>query len=391
MENNISVKLSSVYKEYELFTKRPIFLKNIFRQNKKYFTSLIDISFSVLKGESIGLIGENGSGKSTILKLIAGVTVASKGKINTAGRIGSLIELGAGFIYDMTGYENIFLNGALMGYSKDDLETKVKTIIDFSELKKYIHDPIRTYSSGMLMRLGFSIAINSNPDILLIDEVLAVGDGKFQSKCIKEISRLKKRGTTIIFVSHNLNLIQTICNKCIWLKNGKIREIGETSKVISKYSNYLTNESNSNIKSVKRWGTKKMLITSCKIINSKNIKTKSLKVNEPFSITYKCITNNTVINPIYGITISDESGKDVFYTNTIIKNMKTKKYIKGDISQVTIKFNDSLPVGKYFVSPAIASNNTREFYDWVSNYVSFTVGSKKSTGTLAPTHSIKIT
>lgn len=186
------------------------------------FWALKDISFTVNRGESVALIGRNGSGKSTLLKLIAGVMTASKGKITVGGEIAPLIELGAGFDLDLSGRENIYLNGAVMGFDHKYMDAHFEEILEFSELRDFIDVPVKNYSSGMIARLGFSIATITKPDILIVDEVLAVGDENFQKKCINKIHSLLENNTTLLFVSHNSDTVQEICSRAIWLDGGKL-------------------------------------------------------------------------------------------------------------------------------------------------------------------------
>jgi lipopolysaccharide transport system ATP-binding protein len=240
----IRIKFDNVSKYYKLINTGGLksFIFNFFKQVKMYrestFKALENINFEVKDGEVVGIIGKNGAGKSTTLGLIAGVMKPTFGKVEVKGRIAPLLELGAGFHHDLTGRENIVLNGILLGMSKKDILSKVDDIINFSELEEFIDQPIRMYSSGMLSRLGFSIAIQTNPDILLIDEVLSVGDKDFQKKCADKIAEFKNKGITIVFVSHDIASVEKICDKVIWIENHKIRMIGSTSDVIKEYNKF---------------------------------------------------------------------------------------------------------------------------------------------------------
>ncbi len=198
-------------------------------------TALEGLSFKVHKGETFGLIGENGSGKSTLLKIIAGIVKPTSGAVKTDGKISALIELGAGFHPEISGRENIFINGIMLGLSKKEIQEKFDEIVRFAELEDFIDAPVKTYSSGMYMRLGFSIAINVNPDILLVDEVLAVGDAAFVPKCLDRIDDFRRRKKTILFVSHDLATVKKICDRVAWLKSGRIMTIGEPSRVVDAY------------------------------------------------------------------------------------------------------------------------------------------------------------
>lgn len=198
-------------------------------------TVLEDISFEIAVGETVGIIGKNGAGKSTILGLLAGVLLPSNGKVSVNGRVAPLLELGAGFHSLLSGRENIVLNGTLLGMLRDEVNDKLEKIINFAELEEFIDQPIRTYSSGMLARLGFSVAVNCDPDILLVDEVLAVGDDSFQKKCIKKMRWFKDQGKTIVIVSHDIREIKQVCDRVIWIDNKMVRMNDKSDKVLSKY------------------------------------------------------------------------------------------------------------------------------------------------------------
>ncbi len=245
MKNTI-IKFQDVTKEFRLNKQKTFkeFLPALFggKETVSKFNALEDISFEVQEGETLGIIGPNGSGKSTILKLIAGVTSPTKGIVNVKGSVSPLIELGAGFHGDLTGKENVFINGSILGLSQKELHEKYQSILKFAELEEFINQPIKRFSSGMYMRLGFSIAIHVNPKILIIDEILAVGDEKFQQKCFKKMEEFKKDGVTIIFVSHNIEQVKNFCSKVIYLKNSKIINSGQPEKICNQYIKDITHE-----------------------------------------------------------------------------------------------------------------------------------------------------
>ncbi len=201
----------------------------------KEFHALEDVSFTVFRGDVIGIIGHNGAGKSTLLKIISGIMKPSKGRIWRGANIVPMLELGSGFDYDLSGHENIYLNGAILGYSKEFLQSKYNEIVEYSELEPFIHTPLRNYSSGMLMRLAFSIATVVEPEILIVDEVLAVGDERFQEKSKKRMMELMSGGTTVLFVSHNIDQIREMCNRVVWLDHGRVRMIGDADEVCDAY------------------------------------------------------------------------------------------------------------------------------------------------------------
>lgn len=213
-------------------------LLDIFKpQATEYFWALDGVRFQVENGKTLGIVGDNGSGKSTILKLIAGVMSPEEGEIRVRGRVAPLIELGAGFHPELSGRENVYLNGVILGLSKSEIDERFDKIVDFAELEDFIDTPVKHYSSGMYMRLGFAIAVNVDPDILLVDEVLAVGDTEFQEKCMRRMREFQKEGVSIVFVSHNLSQVERFCNKVVLLREGKIVSKGDPYKVIGEYRN----------------------------------------------------------------------------------------------------------------------------------------------------------
>lgn len=233
MNTNLAIKLTNISKKYILHHQKPTLVESFFRR-KEEFWALKKISLEVKRGEKLGIIGPNGAGKSTLLKIICRITTPTTGTVKTNGRIASLIELTAGFHPDLTGEENIYINGLLLGMSQVEIKHKIKTIVDFSELHRFIDAPFYTYSGGMMLRLGFSIAIHSDPDILIVDEVLTAGDKYFQEKCQKRIKEFFKE-KTVLFVSHNLEMVKMLCPGAIWIDKGKIKSEGETKEVLKQY------------------------------------------------------------------------------------------------------------------------------------------------------------
>jgi lipopolysaccharide transport system ATP-binding protein len=233
------IKIDGVSKRFKIYHGRMYSLKERLlywgQQKSEDFWAVKDIRLSIPRGSTVGLIGRNGSGKSTLLKLISRILYPTTGQITVNGKMSTLLELGAGFHPDFTGRENIYLNASILGFSKKDIDHKLEEIIDFSELRDFIDSPVRNYSSGMYMRLGFSVAIHVNPDILLIDEILAVGDYEFQQKCMSRILQFKAEGKTIIFVSHSSDQVKKLCDIAVWLENGLIKQQGSVGKVIDLY------------------------------------------------------------------------------------------------------------------------------------------------------------
>ena len=238
-KNEYAIRVKNLYKDFKWNSDKPGTLKEklLFSKRNKIIKVHIlkDIDLDIKKGETVALIGTNGSGKSTLLKLMTKIIYPTKGNIKVNGKLTSLLELGAGFHPDFTGRENIYFNAAIFGLTKQEIEKRLNTIIEFSELGEFIDSPVRTYSSGMYMRLAFSIAINVDAEILLIDEILAVGDQHFQEKCFKKLHELKESDTTIVIVSHNLDQVKDLCNRAVWIKDGRIQMDGKPAEVIDKY------------------------------------------------------------------------------------------------------------------------------------------------------------
>lgn len=243
MNQENAIEVRNLSKSFKFFYDRSYSLKEValFWKRNRYEKRVIldDISFDIKKGEAVGLIGHNGCGKSTTLKLLTKIIYPTSGTIEVAGRVSSLLELGAGFHPDMTGRENIYINAAIFGLSRKEIDARIGDIIEFSELGAYIDNPVRTYSSGMYMRLAFSVAINVKADVLLIDEILGVGDVNFQEKCFEKLQEIKQNGTTIVIVSHSMDQINQMCTRNIWIHDGKIREDGEAAIVGKHYLDYM--------------------------------------------------------------------------------------------------------------------------------------------------------
>ena len=239
MKEDNAIVVNNMTKKFKVYYDKPNTLKErlvFWKRNKvEYRTILNNIDLKIKKGETVALIGTNGSGKSTLLKLMTKIIYPNKGTVKTYGKLTSLLELGAGFHEDFTGRENIYFNASIFGLTRSEIDSKIDDIIAFSELEEFIDNPIRTYSSGMYMRLAFSVAINVDADILLIDEILAVGDQHFQDKCFAKLQELKKSGKTIVIVSHSLESVKKLCDRAVWIKDGKIQLDGKTEKVIDEY------------------------------------------------------------------------------------------------------------------------------------------------------------
>lgn len=239
-----AIKINNICKTYRIY-KKPFQRVIDLMFNKKNYTeykALKNINLEIEKGEAVGVLGKNGAGKSTLLKIITGVVKPTSGTIDIDGKISAILELNSGFDQELTGYENIYIKGAILGYSKEEIDNKIDEIIKFADIGKYINQPVRTYSSGMKSRLGFAIAVNVDPDILIVDEALSVGDDIFRTKCLAKMTDFVKNGKTIFFVSHSLFTIKSFCTKCAWIKDGELITYGKTGEVVAKYETYLKEE-----------------------------------------------------------------------------------------------------------------------------------------------------
>jgi ABC-type polysaccharide/polyol phosphate transport system ATPase subunit len=323
------------------------------------FPAVEDVSFSVGKGETVGIIGENGSGKSTLLGLIAGTDKPTSGRIDVRGSIATLLELGAGFHGDLTGRENIYLNGAILGFSRRQMRDKYKGIVDFAELGGFIDTPVKHYSSGMYIRLGFAIAVEVSPDILIIDEVMAVGDEYFQKKCLRRISEFQKEKKTILFVSHALDLVEKVCGRVLLLESGRIKMDGEPRKVLKSYREFVREKDP--VLSPKEWGTKDVVIKQVEFFDSKGRETKKFMTGDILRAKIRYKAEKKIENPVFGFSILGQDGKNYFGTNTQIAGLKIEQ-IEGE-GCVTLEVERlSLYRGMFFFNFSVHSHDHRLQY-----------------------------
>lgn len=352
-------------------------------KNQTTFTALDGINLDIYKGETFGVIGENGAGKSTILKLFANILKPTSGQVIVKGRTAALIELGAGFHPEISGEENIIINGIILGLKKKEIKKLIPQIVEFAELKDFIKEPVKVYSSGMYARLGFAIAIFVNAPILLVDEVLAVGDEHFSKKCISKIRQLQKEGKTIVFVSHDLPLVSDICHRVCLLEKGKIKHIGNPNETINIY------KSNIDVEPLKeeeilRYGNKRVIIEKI-ILKKDEVETNELESSDKatFEIHFKNMVGEK--NLVFGIAFYNEDEKLIYGTNTHIDGFE----IRSDIKEGIIFFelpSLSLPAGNYFIDVAVHSH-TGVPYDYWKKCFYFKVISKiQDVGGFRPNH-----
>jgi lipopolysaccharide transport system ATP-binding protein len=381
--NNDAIVVSNLRKAFRLphEKKNTLYesITGIFKHNgHEDFVALKNINFVVKKGEAVGIIGENGSGKSTLLKIITNILRADKGSVRINGKITSFLELGVGFQPDLTVKENVYLYGAVMGMSDRDIDNKIEEILDFSGLKRFEDAKLKNLSSGMQVRIAFATAIQTDPEILLMDEVLAVGDMEFQQKCLEVFQMYIKAKKTIVFVSHDLSSVRKFCSKTLLLRHGEQVAFGNTNEIIDRYIYKIgdTGEKTTSIqsghgiedKSEKeemkvRWGNKKVEITNTKLIDKFGMENYNFVAGDSMEIKIYYKTENIVHSPIFGIGIFDRNGKLYYGTNTKIKCYDIP-YIKGDgIISVHI---ESIPLlsGSYDLQVAVVSSDLKETFDW---------------------------
>jgi len=395
------IKFQGISKRYRLGYK-PINLRDaipkFFKSREdKWLWALKNVSFEIKKGEALGIIGPNGAGKTTILKILSKITEPTEGKAEVNGRVASLIELGAGFHPDLTGKENIYLNGTIMGMSRKEVDSKYKDIVEFSELEEFINTPVKRYSSGMYLRLGFAVAIHIEPDILLIDEVLAVGDISFQLKCLKKIRELITQNKSIVFVSHNLSAVREICDKTIFILHGNIEYIGSTEESINRYySNIISRQTGESVGEVRSWdiiganGERIFEITDVKFMNASGEEKKEFKVGEKFIARIYYSAQERIERPVIHIAFHGiDGGVYAGHTTSI------DKFNLGIISGknfVDVEFDEfGLPPGAYYLEVGLWNEPETQSYDRCLKTFRFSVkGGKTVHGLFYMPHKWKV-
>ena len=389
------IKAENITKIYKLYNKPIDILKEAIRiPRKSYhrdFYALNNVSFSVNAGESFGIIGVNGSGKSTLLKIVTGVLKQTTGEVVTNGTIAALLELGAGFNMDYTGIENIYMNGTMMGFSKKEMDEKLDKILDFADIGDFVYRPVKQYSSGMFVRLAFALSIAVEPDILIVDEALSVGDIFFQAKCYKRMDELKKNGTTIVMVTHDLGAVMRYCDRAMVLNSGTKVAEGKPHDMIDLYKKILAghdiekelNEKNAiedivkngltedkveswksqmNInKDANIYGDNTAEIIDFGIFDENKKLTSVIMKGEEFYIKERIKINKKIINPIFTYTIKDKRGVELSGTNTMFEAVDTKVGEDGDIYEVEFKQKMNLQGGEYLISMSCTSYEENEF------------------------------
>ena len=425
MQSNLAINVCDVTKIYRLYDKPIDRLKEsislIHKKYHKEFFALDKISFSVEKGSTVGIIGTNGSGKSTILKIITGVLNPTTGSVEVDGNISALLELGAGFNMDYTGIENIYMNGTMMGFSREQMEAKLPEILEFADIGDFVYQPVKTYSSGMFVRLAFALAINVEPEILIVDEALSVGDVFFQAKCYRRMEEIRKTGTTILMVTHDMGSVIKYCDKVILLNKGEFLAEGPAGEMVDLYKKILAGrmddleadlakrldsnfsdmmELNNDINKTHakeyhglmkekisinpnktEYGDGRAEIYDLGLLDSKGELTNLLLKGEEFTIREKIRFNANIESPIFTFTIKDKKGTELSGTNTMFEGVEVKPVKPGDEAVVEFKQKMTLQGGEYLLSMSCTGfeNGTHVVYHRLYDVTFITVISNKNT------------
>lgn len=387
--NEIAIRVDNVSKLYKLYDKPVDRLKESLGFSKKKLYkehyALHNVSFDVKKGETVGIIGTNGAGKSTILKIITGVLNPTEGEVTINGRISALLELGAGFNMEYTGIENVYLNGTMIGFSKEEIDAKLQDILDFADIGDFVNQPVKTYSSGMFVRLAFAVAINIEPEILIVDEALSVGDVFFQNKCYRKFEEFKEQGKTILFVSHDLGSICQYCDRVILLNQGVQIAEGEPNEMVDLYKKIMVNTNSRQIKSIEdiekeetsketvspkllekreglwrshyqlnpginEYGSKEAEIIDFAIVDEKGNLTDEIPKGTTFQIRSKVLFHQDISDPIFTFTFKTLDGTDITGTNTMYEKKSIGKVKEGEICVATFQQQMDLQGGEYLLS-----------------------------------------
>jgi len=384
-----AIVVERVSKHFRIFRGREDTLKGAFarffrsRVHPEEFWALQDVSFSVAQGETFGIIGENGSGKSTLLKLLCGILRPDQGSININGRVAGLLELGAGFHPDLTGRENIYLNGSLLGFSKSQIDRRFGEIVSFAELEGFIDTPIKHYSSGMYVRLGFAIAVNVDPDVLLIDEVLAVGDESFQHKCYERLQDFKRRGKTFVLVTHDLGAVEKFCTQAMLLRDGRVVTSGPSRKAVDIYRGHVAEkeegalaEATPKVEEIasNRWGTQEVEIVGVSFHDANGEVRHRFKTGESIVIRIAYKAKVQIEDPVFGIAIHRSDGVHVTGINTALDGLCFAPLQGEGLVECQLE-NASLNVGSYLLSAATHDREERRAYDYHDRQYPFEVAS----------------
>ncbi len=416
-----AISLERVSKIYQLWGKRSQFatLKSALLKRKIIPTpeasvrALRDVSFSIHRGEAFGIIGRNGSGKSTLLKLISGILKPTSGRVVVTGRIAALIELGAGFHPEITGRENIYINGIMLGLSRREIESRFDQIVEFSGIRQFIDQPVKTYSSGMYVRLGFAVAVHVDPDILLIDEVLSVGDEEFSAKCTAKIQEMKYRGVTLVFVTHQLDQVRNLCDRAVWLERGEIGASGDPARVVDAYLQQVATgervtvgaavqptvvpepeakpeeeKRSTDVLEEERWGSGEIVLKRVALTDADGGDLIALGPATPVTIDIDVEVRAPQEDFVFGVGIYHADGTCVYGTNTDLEGLSAER-LDGNSRVRFIMPSLDLVAGTYRLDVAVHTRNGRAF-DYRRGVVRFVVGSRvHDVGVYRPEHEWK--
>ena len=395
-----ALRVENISKQYRIYAKPGDRLKESLTRGRlkrhREFWALKDISFEIEKGTTTGIIGPNGSGKSTLLQIITGTLEPTHGSVWYDGRIAALLELGAGFNPEFTGIENVFMNASLMGFSRAQTEVLLAEIERFAEIGDFIYQPVKTYSSGMYVRLAFSIAISAAPDILIIDEALSVGDAVFQHRCLRRMQELQERGTTIIFVSHDLAAVRALCSRAILLNGGRLVKDGKSVDVLNRYQQIIMarerayEESSSRVSEatttaaadnelpplryVYRHGDGRAEILGAELSDPTGRRVQIVDSGEPVMLRLSVRADQELDDLVIGFLIKNRHGIHVYGTNTTEKQIELGAIARGEILELSFEFECSLGIDEYSISLA-AHSAAGESYDWLDGVIFFRVTS----------------
>lgn len=375
MSSSLAIQVRNLTKSYHIYTNPKYrLLQMLCRGRKEYFkvfSALNNVSFDVNKGDSVGILGHNGAGKSTLLQVLTGTLAPTSGTIQTNGRIAALLELGAGFNPEFTGKENVYMNAAILGLSKTEIEEKYEDILAFADIGEFIHRPVKTFSSGMYVRLAFSVAVHIEPEILIIDEALAVGDIRFQMKCLQHMEGLKARGTTILFVSHSPEQVKRFCNKAIWLDSGKVKAIGSSSEICDQYKDYMavgkTSDSSNNTTSTIEPSSIPAKIVTRGLDHSVLKPGDSITLTIEYEVFDEKIDGLLIGTAIYTLNRIYVFGPNTYLDKIEIPNTKGRHKIEYHISSIPL-----LP-GSFSFDIGLFSDKGLVNFDYISSAEEFTI------------------
>ena len=397
-ERKPAITVKDLKKVYKLYDKPSDRFKEAFgltRKKAKEHYALNGVSLEIFQGETVGIIGTNGSGKSTILKIITGVLSPTSGEVNVSGRISALLELGAGFNMEYNGIENVYLNGTMMGFSQKEIDAKLPEILKFADIGDYVYQPVKTYSSGMFVRLAFAVAINIEPEILIVDEALSVGDVVFQAKCYHKFEEFKNMGKTIVFVSHDLSSISKYCDRVYLLNQGNLLGEGSPKEMIDAFKRVLVGQYEIHDKEdmdihipenvlnpeLLEYGTKQAEMTEFYITDDKGVKTTAVIKGTEFTIHVKVAFHDRIVAPIFAFSFKNIKGTEITGTNSMIEKAFLEPVEAGVVKEVTFKQNMSLQGGEYLLSLGVTGYEGSEFqvYHRLYDVLNVTVVSDKDT------------